>query len=127
MNCRIIAIDNFRKEAKWLLKKFPSLKEELIALEQQLLQNPRFGIEITINTYKIRLAVKSKGKGKSGGMRVISHVIELDMQVEEQDFDVTVFLLSIYDKSEEANISEKELKALIEDARQVLDNDDNDK
>jgi hypothetical protein len=121
MNCRIIAIDNFRREAKRLLKKFPSLKAELLILEQILLDNPHTGIEITSNTYKIRLAVKSKGKGKSGGMRIITHVVEIELQIEAQETETTVFLLSIYDKSEEGNISDKELRGLIEDAIQNLD------
>lgn len=51
--------------------------------------------------YKIRLAIRSKGQGKSGGARVITHV-----WVSE----TTVFLLSIYDKSEAETISDKDLK-----------------
>lgn len=121
MNCRIIAVDNFRREAKRLVKKFPSLKDELLGLEQLLQQDPRAGVEITENTYKIRLAVKSKGKGKSGGMRVITHVVEVKVQVEAEESKITVFLLSIYDKSEEENISDKELRGLIDDAIQELD------
>jgi len=110
MNCKIVALDNFRRDAKRLVKKFPSLKDELFGLEQLLLLHPRAGVEITESTYKIRLAVKSKGKGKSGGMRVITHVVEIELQVETQEAEVTVFLLSIYDKSEEVNISDKELQ-----------------
>ena len=121
MNCRIIAIDNFRREAKRLVKKFPSLKDELLGLEQLLVQDPRAGVEITENTYKIRLAVKSKGKGKSGGMRVITHVVEVEVQVEAQASEITIFLLSIYDKSEEENISDKELRGLIDDVIRELD------
>jgi hypothetical protein len=120
MSCKIIALDNFRREAKRLLKKFPSLKDELLDLEQTLLQDPRTGIEVAKNTYKIRLAVKSKGKGKSGGMRVLTHVVEIEMQLEAQNSEVTVFLLSIYDKSEEENISDKDLRQLIEDAQSFL-------
>jgi len=117
MNCKVVALDNFRREAKRLLKKFPSLKDELFHLQQLLLQDPRTGTVIAENTYKIRLAVKSKGKGKSGGMRVLTHVVEIEMQVEAQDAEVTVFLLSIYDKSEEENISDKDLGQLIQDAQ----------
>ncbi len=104
-----------------MVKKFPSLKDELLGLEQLLLQDPRAGVEITENTYKIRLAVKSKGKGKGGGMRVITHVVEVEVQVEAQASEVTIFLLSIYDKSEEENISDKELRGLINDAIGELD------
>jgi hypothetical protein len=116
MKSRIIPIDNFQRKAKPLLKKYASLSRELEALEQELLRNPRMGTSIGGNVYKIRLAVKSKGKGKSGGMRVITYVFEIEVAVEETpEQDVTVFLLTIYDKSEQENISEKDLKNLIKD------------
>ena len=65
MKCKIVAIDDFSKDAKRLGKKYVSLKGELKELESQLLENPRMGVLIRENTYKIRLAVKSKGKVKA--------------------------------------------------------------
>jgi hypothetical protein len=68
MNCKIIAIDDFRRDTKRLIKKYASLKSELIELQEQLMKNPKMGIRIHENTYKIRLAVKSKGqKRRSAG------------------------------------------------------------
>ncbi len=58
-----------------MLKKYLSLSSELRELEQQLKENAHLGDKITENTYKIRVAVKSKGKGKRGGLRVISYII----------------------------------------------------
>ncbi|MBI5913773.1 MAG: hypothetical protein HY842_00200 [Bacteroidetes bacterium] len=126
MSCKIIAIESFKREAKWLVKKFPSLKSELETLQNDLLQNPRLGTLIHENVYKIRLAVKSKGKGKSGGMRVITYIVEVEIQVEEaeNDSETTIFLVSIYDKSEQANISEKELSDLIDQINSELDNEE---
>ena len=72
MKNEIIITPNFKKEAKPLLKKYPSLKNELLGLEQKLFHNPNEGTSVGGNAFKIRLAVKSKGKGKSGGMRVIT-------------------------------------------------------
>ncbi|WP_244906349.1 type II toxin-antitoxin system RelE/ParE family toxin [Schleiferia thermophila] len=46
----------------------------------------------------------SKGKGKSGGARVITHFYVANN---------TVFLISIYDKSEQENIPNNEIKALL--------------
>ena len=66
MNYRIFTTVNFEKEAKKLVKKYVSLKSELAELNKQLLANPFQGIPLGKNAYKIRLAVKSKGKGKSG-------------------------------------------------------------
>jgi mRNA-degrading endonuclease RelE of RelBE toxin-antitoxin system len=64
MKCKIVAIEDFNRDAKKLGKKYLSLKNDLKELENQLLENPRMGILIRENTYKIRLAVKSKGKAK---------------------------------------------------------------
>ena len=118
MNCRIIALAPFRKDAKRLLKKYASLKSELAALQTLLQENPRYGKLIQENTYKIRLAVKSKGRGKSGGLRVVTHVVEVELTVEQDDSeqDVTVFLLAIYDKSEMENLPDSDLAWLISEA-----------
>ena len=126
MNCRIIAIDDFKRDAKKLLKKYASLKNELAQLEADLLQNPRFGTLIQENTYKIRLAVKSKGKGKSGGMRVITHVVEVMLQINENTIeqDFTVFLLTIYDKSEMENITDTNLQYLINQVNSELNSEE---
>jgi mRNA-degrading endonuclease RelE of RelBE toxin-antitoxin system len=104
MSYKIETLSTFRKEAKKLIKKYPSLKNELANLGKQLSLNPSIGISLGNNCYKIRLSVASKGKGKSGGARVITHFyIEKD----------TVFLLSIFDKSNQENISDNEIKALL--------------
>ncbi|MBX9732446.1 MAG: type II toxin-antitoxin system RelE/ParE family toxin [Chitinophagaceae bacterium] len=104
MNFKIIVSDNFRKEAKRLIKKFASLKTELTTLEQTLSNNPTEGTPLGNNCYKIRLKVSSKNKGKSGGMRIIALVVTISKNI---------YLLSIYDKSEQADINAKELQQLI--------------
>lgn len=110
MNYKVVVTRNFEKQLKRLIKKFPSLKNDLLNLEKQLLKNPKLGVSLGKNAYKVRLAVKSKAKGKSGGMRVISY-LELDLIINDL---TNIFLLSIYDKSESENISNSELKNLIE-------------
>lgn len=123
MRSKVILIDNFKREAKRLLKKYPSLKSELVVLQQQLLENPRMGIRIAENVYKIRLSVKSKGRGKSGGMRVVTFIWEVLVEQEDNDpaLDTTIFLASIYDKSEEENISDKDLQNLIDEIKDFQD------
>ncbi len=106
MNYKINTIANFRKEAKKLIKKYPSLKSEIKVLGAQLTENPRLGTPLGNNCYKIRLAIASKGKGKSGGARVITHFYVTDN---------SVFLLSIYDKSEKDSITDQELLKLLKD------------
>ena len=71
MNFSIIPSDKFKKEAKRLIKKFPSLKQELLELNEVLTEQPTTGTPLGNDTYKIRIAIKSKGKGKSGGARTL--------------------------------------------------------
>ena len=122
MSVSIITTDNFRKEAKKLIKKYRSLKDELHELSEQLIEDPRTGILITENVYKIRLAVKSKGKGKSGGLRVITYVDIEIKPIDEENVDV--YLLSIYDKSDYENISDKHLKNLVDEVQKEIEQED---
>jgi mRNA-degrading endonuclease RelE of RelBE toxin-antitoxin system len=112
MNCDIIATPSFRKAAKVLSKKYPSLSKDLIILEEKLLDNPEYGTPLGGNTYKIRVAITSKGKGKSGGARVITFV-EVDMELEVEEEITNIYLLTIYDKSETDSVTTKEIDRLI--------------
>ena len=121
MSASIITTKNFRREAKKLLKKYQSLKTELGDLIDELENEPLKGTKIGEDTYKIRLAVKSKGKGKSGGMRVITYV-DIEVKLKEED-EIVVYLMSIYDKSNTSNISNKLLNRLI---KEIRDSDEED-
>ena len=70
----IIPTHRFEKELKRLIKKFASLKNEYAQLIENILENPQTGTFIGNNCYKIRLSIAAKGKGKSGGARVVSHL-----------------------------------------------------
>ena len=110
MKYSIIPTNRFKKEAKKLIKRYSSIKMELLELEKLLSENPNTGTDLGNNTYKIRLAIKSKGKGKSGGARVITYVICEDLEV---------YLLSIYDKSDFDSIDDKTLKILIKEIKDM--------
>ena len=113
MNVDVFVSDNFRREAKKYLKKFRTLKEELEIFQQSLLENPHIGDKITEGVYKVRLASKSKGKGKSGGFRIINYLIESE-EDEAGAMYISVILLSIYDKSETSTLSDSHIAHLIE-------------
>ncbi len=104
MSYKIISSGQFDKELKQLAKKFPSLKKEYEELINEIEKNPFLGTSIGKGCYKIRIAISSKGKGKSGGARVITYVYVQGK---------TVYLLSIYDKSEKENISDADLKKIL--------------
>ncbi|MEO9022424.1 MAG: hypothetical protein ABI237_09215 [Ginsengibacter sp.] len=101
----IIISDKFKKEAKRLTKEFPSLKQELSELNDFLSKFSESGIPLGNNTYKIGISIKSKGKGKSGGARVITYLFIQNQKV---------YLLIIYDKSEFDMIDDKVIKHIIE-------------
>lgn len=105
MSFSIISTRRFEKELKRLIKKFPSLKNEYALLINRIMADPQAGTFIANSCYKIRLSIESKGRGKSGGARVI---IYLYIQTD------TLYLLTIYDKSERENINPNEIKAMIE-------------
>lgn len=104
MSYSVLTIPPFDKQPKRLAKKYPSLKNEFAELLEILEQEPEQGTYLGNNCYKIRIAIASKGKGKSSGARVISNFV-----IAEQ----TVFLISIYDKSEKENLTNKELDELL--------------
>ena len=104
MKYDVLTISPFDRQLKRLAKKYPSLKAEYANLIDELSENPEKGIPLGNNCFKIRLAIASKGRGKSGGARVITHFYIAGK---------TVFLLTIYDKSEQADVSDKELKELL--------------
>jgi len=106
MSFNIIPLKSFIKELKKLAKKYPSLKQDYTNLLDEIEVNPKLGTPIGRNCYKIRLSITSKGKGKSGGARIITHLI---VSVEDE----TLYLLKIYDKGDQDTISEAELKQLL--------------
>ena len=110
MSYKIIPTDRFKKEAKRLIKKFPSLKSELLQLNDLLHTSPTAGTALGSSMFKIRIAVKSKGKGKSGGARVITYHVTAQEEI---------YLLTIYDKSEYESIEDKTIKRMIDD---IIDN-----
>jgi len=104
MSYNILTIPPFDKQLKRLVKKFPSLKKEYAELIEILENEPIQGSAMAKSCYKIRIAIKSKGKGKRSGARVVAHL---------QIVNNTVYLLTIYDKSEQKDVSDKEIEYLL--------------
>ena len=104
MSYKIIAIPNFKRQIKKLQKKYPSLKSDFTDLIESLTVKPEQGVSLGNHNFKIRMSISSKGRGKSGGARVITHIYLAKS---------TVYLLSIYDKSSRESISDKDLSDLL--------------
>lgn len=106
MSYRIALHGNFEREARPLLKRYRSLADELALLSASLKEDPHQGTALGSNCYKIRIAIKSKSSGKSGGARVITCVVAVRKEV---------YLLSIYDKSDQATLTAKRLRELLKE------------
>ncbi len=105
MGFEVKPTDVFIKRLKPLLRKHTSLKVDLSDLAEELAETPRIGDSLGKNCYKVRLAIRSKSSGKSGGARIITLV-----QVQNE----RVLLLTIYDKSEREDLRHGELKELLD-------------
>ena len=104
MSYSIVLTETFKKEAKKLLKRYASLASELAQLSIELQQNPFLGTPLGNDIFKIRIAIQSKNKGKSGGARIISCV-----KVKNNN----IYLLTIYNKGRIDSISKKEIDLLL--------------
>ena len=107
MNYSIKTYRAFDKELKRLAKRYKSLKEDFIHLAKDLINNPTQGVDLGGGVRKVRMAITSKGKGKSGGARVITLLIT------HSDTESEIGLHYIYDKSERESLTDAELRAII--------------
>ena len=111
MNLKIISLESFKKDAKKLYKKYKKLPLDLKTLNDILEENPKAGIELSSDLYKIRLENSSSKVGKSGGFRVIYYHI---------DKNENLYLLKMYSKTETPNIKEEVLVKIL---KEQLDNE----
>lgn len=103
MSCKIFTFPSFEKEAKRLNKRYKSFKSDLKELMNELSSSPSLGADLGGGLRKVRMAIKSKGTGKSGGARIITVVLA----------DIEDGLGLLYDKSERSTIKGKELTDLL--------------
>ena len=107
MNYRISFNSDFELHFKKLSKKYKSLILDLSKLVESLRNEPEQGVPLGSNLFKIRLKIVSKGKGKSGGARIITYLIHQEKEI---------YFIAIYDKSEIENLSKQQLKTLLIEA-----------
>ena len=107
MSCKITYTPDFAKQMKRLSKRYKSLKEDYLKLLCDLRANPLLGTDLGRHLRKVRMSIASKGKGKSGGARVITYTLII------AETDKEIKLLTIYDKSERENLTDNELLDLM--------------
>ena len=109
MKTDVRTLPEFEKNFKRLFKKYPSLKDEISELQRKLIENPELGSDLGSSLRKIRIGIKSKGKGKSGGARVITFHLVANFK------ESVLYLVTIYDKSEMGNLTKNEIKSILEE------------
>lgn len=97
----------FKRQFKRLAKKYHSLIDDFETWKNEILANPLVGDDLGAGVRKIRMSIKSKGKGKRGGARILT----LNILVDIERMEVT--LLTIYDKNEISNINDEYIRFLI--------------
>lgn len=100
--------DEFCRQAKRFAKKYKSFVDDLAMFQRDLQKNPCLGVDLGGGKRKVRLNVSSKNKGKRGGMRIITY------QIEKFQNRLYIFLVTIYDKSEYSNVSDKYVNQIIQ-------------
>ena len=74
----------------------------------ELEKDPYQGSNLGGGVRKVRMAIASKGKGKSGGARVITY------NLYQEGDSIIIDLLTIYDKGEISNITDDYIKYLLD-------------
>lgn len=103
----INTIDEFDRQIKQLAKKYRSMAKDFQVFVQDLQANPLQGVDLGGGVRKVRMTIASKGKGKSGGARVITY------NVKQTADHIHIDLLTIYDKSEMENVSDAYIESLV--------------
>lgn len=101
MNWMIDFTTEFSKGAKVLKKRYKSFMNDLEDFKDKIMKNPFQGTELAPGIRKIRMTIGAKGKGKSGGARVIT----LTYYVSEKEGKV--HFLIVYDKSDADTVDVK--------------------
>lgn len=107
MNFEIIITPDFERAFKALAKRHRSLKQDILDFTRSLQENPFQGDELSPGIRKIRMAITSKGRGKSGGARVITYTV-LAAETEGN-----VYLIDIYDKADYSTVDVMVIQQMI--------------
>lgn len=114
MEVHIHLTKEFERTAKPLSKKYKSFKDDYNTFIDDLEKNPMLGTSLGGGVYKVRMKIESKGKGKSGGARVLTYHLQ---QIGDR---LDISLLSIYDKGDIDNVSDSYIKQIVSQAEQKL-------
>lgn len=108
MSFEVSTTPEFERQAKTLQKRHRSFKDDLKTLVISLADNPFQGVELSPGIRKIRMAITSKGRGKSGGARIITYTV-ITAETEGQ-----VYLMNVYDKADFSTVELSIIQQMIQ-------------
>ena len=114
MKVKIYTEKEFERQLRKLSKKYRSMLDDYDAFLTGLEQDPYQGTSLGKGVRKVRMAIASKGKGKSGGARVITY------NLYQEGNSVIIDLLTIYDKGEISNISDEFISFLLDKRKRIF-------
>ena len=79
----------------------------MIEFKAYIESNPSAGVDLGYGIRKVRFKVSAKGKGKSGGARVVSKNVIIGT------YQTKIYLLTIYDKQKKDTITKAEIEQLL--------------
>lgn len=100
---------SFKRSVKKLKRRYPHVKDDIREGIEVLLQTPQLGVVVSGSggIRKIRLSNRDAQRGKSGGYRLLYYL--------EDEQSQTLYLLLVYSKSDRANVTQRELKQLLDE------------
>ena len=108
---KVIPSSRIAKDIKKIRKKYDSVERDIEPLIKELEAGETPGDRISGNkypVYKVRIKNSNNRRGKSGGYRVIYYTVTPE----------AIVLITIYSKSEQENISDREIEDIIEQYEQ---------
>jgi hypothetical protein len=108
MKITFLVTPKFDKSYKILKKKYPSVKTDVEQFKKDFSKNPKLGDDLGGGYRKVRIAIQSKNRGKSGGARIITYELCI------KEIDGIVVLVNIYDKSEFSTMPDWEYKMILQ-------------
>lgn len=109
MNFKIQTTSYFDAEAKRFGKRYRSFVDDLKSFRDSITEDPFQGTEIMPGIRKVRMSIETKGRGKSGGARVITFTY----LVSEESGNVILLLL--YDKADASSVKSNVVKKIVKD------------
>lgn len=104
---KVVLTDSFKRSIKRLKKRYRHVKDDVRLAIKALLVTPELGVQISFEARKLRVRNSDLKKGKSGGYRLLYFVSEPP--------EPTIYLLLLYAKSDQENVTQRELQRLLEE------------